>query len=59
MAVLLRTIYDAHQEPMQQVYMEDLFSVGKVYDSAGVTTLQKGAMFPSKTASAAAWRDAR
>ena len=35
MAVLLRTIYDAHQEPMHQVYMEDLFSVGKVYDSAG------------------------
>lgn len=35
MAYLLRRIYDAHSEPERQPHMEDLFSVGRVYDRAG------------------------
>lgn len=35
MAYLLQRIYDAHSEPQGQLHMEDLFSVGRVYDRAG------------------------
>ena len=35
MAVLYKKLYDAHDAPAEQMYMEDIFSAGKVYDKAG------------------------
>lgn len=35
MACLYKKLYDAHRTPEQQIHMEDVFSLGKVYDKAG------------------------
>jgi len=35
MAYLLQKLYQAHESPVEQVHMEDVFSLGKVYDKAG------------------------
>lgn len=35
MAYLLQKLYQAHQTPAEQMHMEDVFSLGRVYDKAG------------------------